>query len=192
MAISGVGWELELVRLGQHQGRRLIRTYGSYAVHIDGKRVDGLNGFMVECQGPGENDRVCDQNYRRRIREDTYPLYTHDTHYASIGYSQTATSPTDEHPMPGFGLGLKPTDARSGILVHPAHDGGLYLASIGCLNPTGPLGPHDDMDIDDSRRRVIDVIDSLKAHDAAAFASRGARRIHAATIVIEGEPLNFL
>ena len=192
MAITGLGWELELVRLGQHQGQHLIRSYGSYTVHVDGQLVDGLNGFMVECQGPGENDRVCDQDYRRRIRADTYPLYTHDTHYASIGYSHTATRPTDEHPMPGFGLGLRATDARSGILVHPTHDGGLFLASIGCLNPTGPLGRHDDMDIDDSRRRVIELLASLKDHDAAAFASRGTRRVHGATIVIEGEPLNFL
>lgn len=94
--------------------------------------------------------------------------------------------------MPGLGLGLKPTDVRSGILIHPAHDGSLYLASIGCLNPTGPLGQHDDMDINDSRRRVIELLDSLKAHDAAAFGSRGTRRIRGATIVIEGEPLNFL
>lgn len=192
MAITGVGWELELVRLGQHQGPALIRTYGSYAVYLNNQAISELSGFIVECQGPGENDRVCDENYRRRIREDTYPLYTHDTHYASIDYSKAATRPTDEHPMPGFGLCLKPGDARSGILIHPAHDGGLFLASIGCLNPTGPLQRHDDMDIDDSRQRVIDLLESLKAHDSAAFADRGTRRIGGATIVISGEPLNFL
>ena len=71
--------------------------------------------------------------------------------------------------MPGFGL--DETDVRTGILVHPTHDGGLYLASIGCLNPSGPLGRHDDMAIHDSRERLIALLESLKDHDSAAFKS---------------------
>lgn len=52
MAIKGEGWELELVRLGQHKGKRLDRTYGAYSVYIDGRAVQGLSGFICECQGP--------------------------------------------------------------------------------------------------------------------------------------------
>jgi len=29
---------------------------------------------------------------------------------------------------------------RNGILIHPGHLPNLYLSSIGCLNPTNPLG----------------------------------------------------
>jgi hypothetical protein len=127
MAITGVGWELELVRLGQHQGWRLITTSGSYAVHVDGQRVDRLNGFMVQCQGPGENDRVCDQDYRRRIRDDTYSLYTHDTHYASIGYPHTATRrPT------GTGCGVRPgAQAKRRPQRHPSPPGARWRAILG-------------------------------------------------------------
>ncbi len=84
--------------------------------------------------------------------------------------------------MPGFGV--ENTGVRTGILVLPAHDGGLYLASIGCLNPTHAVGPHDNMDIDESRGRVIDLLDSLKAYDLAAFQTPGAKRIYGASIVI--------
>lgn len=190
MAITGVGWELELTRLGQHQGDEFIRTYGSYQAHLHGQAIDGLTGFMVECQGPGENERKCDKHFRRRIRQGTYPLWTHDTHYSSVDYSPTSTYPTLRHPMPGFAV--DGTDVRDGILVHPAHDGGLYLASIGCLNPTGPLDRRGNMAIDDSRSRVIALLESLRGHDPAAFASPGTRRIAGASIVIIGEPLNFL
>jgi hypothetical protein len=190
MAITGEGWELELIRLGQHQGEHLVRTYGSYAVYIDGQAVEGLTGFICECQGPGQNERRCDKHYRRRIREGTYPLYTHDTHYASVDFSRTSTTPTYAHPMPGFGI--EDTDKRSGILVHPAHDGGLFLSSIGCLNPTGPLRSADMMDIDGSRSRVIDLLNSLRAHYPAAFKLPGTQRIREASIIIVGEPTDFI
>lgn len=192
MAITGNGWELRVIRLGQHQSHHLVRTYGSYSVAVNGKAVGELSGFVCECQGPGENDTVCTPAFRRRILAGTYPLYTHNTHYASVNFSKTATYPTDEHPMPCFGLKLPAGAARSGILVHPAHDSGLFLASIGCLNPTSALGPHDDMDIADSRARVMALLSSLKGFYAPSFQSPGIRRIAGASIIIEGEPLNWL
>lgn len=190
MPITGNGWELHLVRLGQHQGHHLVRTYGRYSVSIDGAEVAGLSGHMVECQGPGQNDTPCTPQFRRRIKEGVYPLYTHYTHYASTGFSKTATYPTTDHRMPGFGL--KGTHNRTGILVHPAHDGGLFLSSIGCLNPSDALGTHDDMDIADSRARVMAMLSSLKGFRPGAFQASGTYRIADATVVIDGEPQNWL
>lgn len=190
MPLTGAGWELKVVRLGQHRGTDLIRTYGRYAVSLDGHPINGLSGFMCECQGPGENERSCTPQFRRRICEGTYPLYTHYTKYASGGYSTTATYPTPEHPLPGFGL--EKTDVREGILVHPAHEQALYLASIGCLNPTAALTTQQSMNIDDSRSRVIALLKSLKEFAPTAFAGNREKRIADALIVIEGEPLNWL
>jgi hypothetical protein len=190
VAITGDGWEMSVERLGQHQGPHLIRTYGRYAVYIDGRAVSGLEGFICESQGPGENYRRCDESYRRRVVEGTYKLFTHDTHYASVGYSSTATYPTKRDPMPAFGL--EDRGRRDGILVHAAHDHGLFLASIGCLNPTRALEGGEDMDIDDSRQRVIALLDSLSDYYPQGFRSAGRRQIGDATIVIQGEPLNWL
>ena len=48
------------------------------------------------------------------------------------------------------------------------------------------------MDIDDSRKRVIELLDSLRVHYPAAFRSPGTQRIREASIVIVGEPTDFI
>ncbi len=186
MAISGIGWELHLERLRQHRHDDQVRTYGRYAVYIDGIPVDGLDGYMSECEGPGESDRSSTSKRRRRVTEGRYDLLTHYTHYRSSGYSETAARPTPEHAMPAFGL--EDRGARSGILVHPAHPPNLFLSSIGCLNPTSSLDSDQVMSLNDSRSRVIALLASLRRHDPEAFAGQLRRRIAAATILIEGEP----
>ena len=178
-------WELRVKRLGlQSKAGEPTRTYGSYQVVIDGvAQGTELSGHICERIGPGDNstDGVHDHV---RIEEGRYAQSTQfGDHYKSIGFG---TKP--EFPMPGFLL--LGTEHRTAILVHPGHPPTLYLSSIGCFNPTKPLKASDKMDFTDSRTRVVALLDSLKAHDPAAFSHNGVNtKIADAFIVIEGEPM---
>ncbi|WP_207092527.1 peptidase S8/S53 subtilisin kexin sedolisin, partial [Rhizobium ruizarguesonis] len=70
----------------------------------------------------------------------------------------------------------------------PGHPPTLFLSSVGCLNPTAPLFPTQTMDFWDSRRRVIALIESLKAFYPAAFRHEATTRIENAWVEIIGEP----
>jgi hypothetical protein len=186
MAILGTGWELHLKRLGMHKSGSKQRTYGSYQVYIDGAPEPSLAGFICERLGPGDNKT---EGNGKRIEAKTYPLWTQFGHYRSIGYSanqQVAGKP----PMPA--ILLLGTNKRTGILIHPAHPPNLYLSSIGCLNPTSAVGPKDLIDFWDSRRRVIALLESLKAYAPTAFEHEVSTRIKEASIVVDGEPTKQL
>ena len=99
----------------------------------------------------------------KRIAPGTYPLETQFGRYVSVDYSTAEIAGIE--PMPAFAL--TGTEPRDGILVHPAYPWGdrpdnLYLSSVGCLNPAGPLAADADNDFFDLRRRVIELIDSLR------------------------------
>jgi len=187
MPITGHGWEIHVVRLGlqiagpdpKHQ-----RTYGEYQVYRNGTAVADLKGNICECIGPG--DRVVDSGHR--VLPGHYPLWTQFEKFRTIGYSNDLQHAGTPH-MPGFRL---EETGRSGILIHPAHPPDLYLSSIGCLNPTKPLGRLDKVDFWDSRQRVIDLIDSLHAFAPSAFAKEEEVHIANAWAVIDGEPNNVL
>jgi hypothetical protein len=77
--------------------------------------------------------------------------------------------------------------------VHPGHPPTLYLSSIGCFNPTKPLTADQDMDFEESRARVIALLDSLRQHDSAAFAHDKIEHntaIANAFIAVDGEPMS--
>ncbi len=178
-------WELRVKRLGlQSKSGEPTRTYGSYQVFI-GDVAQGvtLAGHICERTGPGDNTASGVHNHRR-IEAGRYALSTQfGDHYKSIGFG---TKP--EFPMPGFLL--LGTEVRTAILVHPGHPPTLYLSSIGCFNPTKPLKASDKMDFTDSRTRVVALLDSLEAHDPAAFSHNSVNtKIDNAFIVIEGEPM---
>jgi hypothetical protein len=183
------GWELRVTRLGvqQKQGSTPpARTYGSYQVYIDDAPVQGLSGNICERRGRGDNTHNGVASHSR-IAAGTYPLSTQFGRYRSVNYSDGATDET--HP-PAFRV--MNTGARTAILVHPAHRPHLYLSSIGCFNPTRPLGDADDMDFTESRARVIAMLDSLRQHDAAAFERHNVGTntpIANASLVITGEPM---
>jgi hypothetical protein len=180
-------WELRVKRLGlqEHHGER-TRTYGAYQVFIDGAPDTTLSGHICECTGPGENTQH-GKDKHLRIHEGRYALSTQfGPHFRSVGFNTTPT-----HPMPGFRL--LGTEPRTDVLVHPGHPPTLYLSSIGCFNPTRPLTADQKMDFPDSRDRVIALIDSLKAHDPAAFAHDKIGHntaIQKAFIVVDGEPMD--
>jgi hypothetical protein len=183
--IEGHGWELQVKRLGLQRGSNdLIRTYGAYQVYVDGEPVAGLSGHICECIGPGDNSANGKRRHSR-IREGRYELSTqYGQHYRSAGFTAD-----EKHPPAFLILG---TGERSAVLVHPGHHPHLYLSSIGCFNPTKPLGPDGKMVFAESRARVIAMIDSLKQHDPAAFGTNKIGHdtaIADAHIVVDGEPM---
>jgi hypothetical protein len=168
--IEGHGWELKVTRLGlQRSAGESVRTYGAYQVFIDGEAASTLSGHA-----------------HVRIHEGRYSLSTQfGEHYCTVGFTDGPT-----HPMPGFLL--LGTEIRSAVLVHPGHPPDLYLSSIGCFNPTKPLKADQKMDFVESRARVIAMIDSLRQHDPAAFATDKIGRntaIANAFMVVDGEPM---
>jgi hypothetical protein len=182
MPISGLGWELLIERLALHGNGQQVRTYGRYCLFVDGRRA-GLDGFMCESAGPGDN--VTPES-GRRIAVGTYPLYSQFGQYRSTGYSTSRIA--GEPPLPALRLADRGT--RVGILIHPAYPpkAKLYLASVGCLNPAGPLAPDEDNEFWDSRARTIALLDSLIGFAPAPFAAGRNTMVPDAMVVIEGEP----
>jgi hypothetical protein len=71
-------------------------------------------------------------------------------------------------------------------LVHP---GQSYLASIGCINPCTSLPNADELiTYTTSRRRVISLIEDMKAYVGSDFPRTNGRRIPRAFVVIDGDP----
>jgi hypothetical protein len=190
MPITGVGWELQVQRLGIQKAGSNTRTYGTYQAFLNGQPIAGLSGNVCECTGPGENDTPATAEDQRRVEAGRYPLLTQfGEHYRTIGYTATV-DPPGKIPMPGVLLG--DTGNRTAILVHPGHPPGLFLSSVGCLNLTKPLQATQDMDFLESRTRVIAIIDSLKSFAPAAFQPGDSTPIPNAAIIIIGEPMNVL
>ena len=87
-------------------------------------------------------------------------------------------------PKPGFEL--KDTGDRYEILLHPGH---RYLSSIGCINPCTSLpDANEEISYAGSRRRVISLIEDMKAYVGSDFPRRNGKIIPRAFIVIDGEP----
>ena len=181
--LKGTGWELLVERLSLHTNGEQRRTYGRYALFIDGKPA-GVEGFMCESHGPGDNQTP---ENGKRVEPGRYAVFTHFGRYRTIGYADDAAPPGAD-PMPG--IRLEETGVRTDILIHPAYPapGKLYLASIGCLNPAAALAPEEDNDFWDSRRRTIVLIDSLRAFSPESFVADESLPIPNAAVIIEGEP----
>jgi hypothetical protein len=186
MPISGSGWELHVVRKSVQQrptGTTKTRTVGKYQVYHDGVAQTGasLSGTIAEAKGPGKNRPV---NNGFRIEEGRYPLSTHGTAgYSTWNYSSVAA--TNRNPKPAFLL--RDTDQRTGILVHPGKDS--FLSSVGCFNPCTSLANSGVfIDYVPSRKRVIDIIEDMKAFVGAGFPTSDNRKISNAFVVVDGEP----
>jgi hypothetical protein len=183
MPIDGVGWEVLVVR--SHTQQRAsdgkIRTVGSYRVYRDGAEVDGLSGVTAEAKGPGDNSEA---DNGRRIEAGRYPLWTQaGGDYVTIGYTPSLT--VGAGPKPG--LELKETGERTEILIHPGKN--AFLSSSGCINLCTSLpNPEEIISYEGSRRRVLALIDDLRAYAGAVFPTENGRRIPNAWAVIDGEP----
>ena len=184
MAITGIGWELHIVRKAEQKrasdGKR--RTVGTYQIFHNGVRQsgEGLSGMVAETRGPGANHPA---RNNRRVEEGRYPLFTQDgTKYVTIGYMESES--TSAKPKPG--IELKETGSRSEILIHPGQG---FLSSIGCINPCTSLPDASEMiDFVPSRKRVIAIINDLKEFTGAAFPTKNGKKIVNAFMVVEGEP----
>ncbi|WP_439609904.1 DUF5675 family protein [Reyranella sp.] len=152
-------------------------------MYLNGEDVEGLAGFVCESPGPGDNSQ---QDNGKRIEEGRYPLSTQfGKKYRSVGFS-TDMNEAGALKMPG--VLLEHTNKRSGILIHPAHPPTLYLSSVGCLNLTRSLKADEDMNFWDSRERVVDILQSLRAFSATAFGKNDNTMIVGAWVAVDGEP----
>lgn len=180
MPISGMGWEIHIIRKLQQERRERIRTVGNYQIFHDGVPQKGLSGTSVEAKGRGDNQV---RGNGRRIQAGTYPLATQaGGHYVTFGY--IVSDDPDQTPKPG--LELQDTGNRTEILIHPGHG---FLASIGCINLCAPLASGSaDIPFIDSRDRVIAAINDLRDYCGSSFPHYNGHPIANASVVVEGEP----
>jgi|SRR6516164_662522 hypothetical protein len=171
---------LQRVRQEKRSNKSYPRTVGNYTCYWNGAELAGLSGQMVERGGPGDNTAKVGKARHLRIREATYRLSTHDSEkFRTAGYSSGRRNPKP-------GILLQDTDERSGIVIHPGDD---YLWSIGCLNPGFNLtNANSSVEFQDSRARVIAIIEAMKTKIGARFPGRGEATIPNAIIMIVGEP----
>lgn len=180
---------IERIRSERRRGAAYDRTVSRYDVLLDGQPIDGASGMAVERQGPGDNSLEGRRN-ARRIAAGVYSLYTQHgsrqrngvTMYKTRGY----TDDTSVGAVPRPSLRLGGTGSREGILIHPAQN---YVWSVGCINLSQPF---DDvtykLDWQDSRDRVIALIDLLKKTLGDRFPDAQNQLIENAVVKIVGEP----
>lgn len=162
-----------IVRLHKQWRQGRARTVGIYQVYHDGAPTD-LFGMTAESPIPGDNKVA---GNRKAVEPGIYPLYTQDgEHYKTLRYIYGGPA---EFPKPG--IELANTGNRKEILIHPGHD---FLASVGCINlshylPSGQT----DINWEDSRKRVIDVIEDMKEY-IDTFPEKNGMPIPGASVVI--------
>ncbi len=186
MPITGSGWEIHFLRTSMQtnpaNGRK--RTVGSYQVFLDGviQTGDDLSGAFAERPGPGNNGQTGKQQ-GLRVEAGRYPLFTQaGTKYKTLGFADSNMI----NVLPRPGVELKDTGVRSEILFHP---GIGFLASIGCLNLCAALADGSvGITYTSSRRRVISVIEHMKASLGNRFPTTNGKPIIDAFAVIDGEP----
>jgi hypothetical protein len=184
MPIENSGWEFHIIRKSEQRrssdGKR--RTVGKYLIYHDGVKQTGagLSGVVAETRGPSANKPA---GNNRRIKEGRYPLFTQDgAKYVTIGYRDSESRSAKPKP----GLELKETGQRAEILIHPGQG---FLASVGCINPCASLPNAAELiDFAPSRKRVIAIINNLRAYVGGAFPTKNGKRIPNAFVVIDGEP----
>ncbi|WNJ89588.1 hypothetical protein [Bosea sp. 685] len=141
------------------QGKTFARTIGYYQAFFDKKPIQGLSGVAVERGGPGDNSKMGDTK-DRSIEVGIYPLSTHagaSNKYKTIGYD--AEGGLKRRPWPA--IRVDDTQKRSGILIHCAAG---YIMSVGCINLSENLkDASSDMSFEESRQRVIALIDGIRS-----------------------------
>lgn len=182
MPIKGEGWEIHIKRVTTQKRASdgLVRTVGTYQVYHDGIATH-LSGQVAESGGPSNNDKP---GSKKRILPGRYPLWTQDgTKYDTIGYVENEA--TNARPKPGIELGG--TEPRKEILIHPGVNG--FLSSVGCINLCTNLPNAEELiSYPGSRKRVIALIEDMKAYAPSTFPKQNSKRIPNAWAVLDGEP----
>ena len=185
MPVNGLGWEVHFIRraVQTKPGSSRKRTVGDYQIYHDGTPQAGgdMSGMFAEREGPGNNTPT--GIGKKRIEEGRYPLYTQNgTKYVTYGYVHS--NMTNVLPRPS--IELKDTGARTEILIHPA---GSFLWSIGCINLCTNLPDGSEpITYTSSRRRVISMIEDMKAYHGGDFPPVNGKLIPNSWAVIDGEP----
>jgi len=184
MTITGEGWEILIERTSNqlHPITKRERTVGTYKVYHDGNEMEGLSGTTAEAPGLGDNSSAGIN--LKRIESGRYPLGTQKGKlYSTLHYS-----PVDDvntYRMPG--IELRKTEAREEILIHPGKD--AFLSSVGCINLCTKLPDASELiSFHGSRRRVIALIEDMKAYFKDVFPSEDEEPIDGAWAVIVGDP----
>jgi hypothetical protein len=150
-----------------------------YQAYFNGQTLS-ISGMTAKCQLPGDNG-ISGKQLHNCISAGTYPLSTHagaTGKYSTTRYS-TAQS-VGARPYPA--IRVENTGQRDGILIHCAKG---YLWSIGCINLGSQLNnAGDNTDFDDSRKRVIALIDSMRNALGTAFPRSDNEEIPGARLVI--------
>ena len=178
---------IDRIRTERRPSAGFSRTVGAYQAYFDRNPIPEISGFCVERQGPGDNTPSGVDNHRR-IAAGTYPLFAHQSplkngiiKYKTLGFNQPRNFPVRPWPC----LGVESTGARGGILIHCAKG---YLMSTGCINLSASVtNASTDLDFADSRRRVIALIDSIKAR-IPNFPDHNGPQIPSAFLIVRNEP----
>ncbi|MBX9843222.1 MAG: hypothetical protein K2Z80_15580 [Xanthobacteraceae bacterium] len=159
------------------------RTVGVYQAFFNKVPIDNIKGTAVEPKGPGDNDQSGVASHAR-LEAGYYPLFTHERpnqKYRTLNYA--ATGNVKSRPWPS--VRIEDTGSRSGVLIHCA---GGFMMSIGCVNLASALpAANSDIQFDDSRKRVIALIDSMKTK-LPNFPNSNNRRIEDAWLRIVDDP----
>ena len=193
LPVTGQGWEIHIKREATQTRAGRTRTVGHYQVYHDGEpqvsfrlgdRDVPLSGTTAEQKGPGQNETPATSANPTRIREGTYPLGTQGgQHYVTFNYRPEPDLVA--YPLPGIELGK--TGNRTEILIHPGKN--EFISSIGCINLCTSLpNAAEDISFPGSRRRVIALIEDMKAWYKDRFPTGGNAPIPDARVVIDGEP----
>lgn len=188
---GGIVLRVERERQERRTGKGYDRTVGRYQLYVEGQPVPGISGSTYERQGPGNNSTSGVSNHDR-IEAGTYRLATHrgspwgagrTSKYRTIGFTSSNADWAKSRPA----IKVMDTNARTGILFHPAND---YLSSVGCIHFSAPLGGGATANIDwhDSRQRTIDIIDHVKSVLGNRFPDENNERIPEFHLQIVGEP----
>jgi hypothetical protein len=191
MPIERCGFEIHIRRLSEQTARvgalSRRRTVGTYAVHVDGERMAGLSGMMIEPHGPSDNTAE-GQARGRRIEPGRYPLWSEDGALCRTqGYRDTGLARVRLGGMPRPCVGLHDTGGRTGVVIQP---GNGFLATRGGLHPCCAV-PDAECRIDhegDSRPRVLALIAALRDHCGATWPADGSHPLPDCWCVID-DPL---
>jgi len=174
---------IDRIRTEKRGSKPYSRTIGHYQAFYDNEPIPEISGVAVERQGQGDNSDTGVQNHRR-LAQGSYPIFTHaggSNKYRTYGYADPGGLKIRPWPC----IGVENTGSRSGVLIHCAQG---YLMSIGCINLSGDLpNASADIEFNDSRARVIALIESIKQH-LANFPGHNNQEIVSASLIIRGEP----
>ena len=176
--LDGYVFCVDRIRTERRPGMAFDRTVSRYQAFFNRAPLAGISGMAVERQGPGDNSPTGVSEHRR-IAAGVYPLATHGSvKYQTIGYLDPANFPRRPWPC----VGVDNTGSREGILVHCAAG---YLMSIGCINlTTNIVDAQTNLVFADSWQRLVDLIDSIRAHLGGAFPAHNNAALPSTRLVI--------